>query len=278
MLDVDTTGVGVLTRQRLGMQQLSPHGLSETWALGFCGDIHWQLLAATLGQEEFGFRTADGRPIYAAFCATRIELPRSRDLLGAELDIRSRLASLGGACIGSRHEFRQGGQVIGSLLMLSTFVTHDETGSNRRIVRAMPERDCMLPEAGVELKELDARARSVLRTLRGQRVDEGVRLTPSPSLDFNAVGLLYFVSFTRLAESVSNSVDRVRAREIIYLGNLDQGETVKVLQNGTEALVAREDGKIIAHVTVAREAQCHSLALEERTEAPGTQIQPEERR
>ena len=168
--------------------------------------------------------------------------------------------------------------MIGSLLMLSTFVTHDETGSNRRIVRAMPERDCMLPEAGVELKELDARARSVLRTLRGQRVDEGVRRTPSPSLDFNAVGLLYFVSFTRLAESVSNSVDRVRAREIIYLGNLDQGETVKVLQNGTEALVAREDGKIIAHVTVAREARCHSLALEERAEAPGTQIQPEERR
>lgn len=252
MLDSETTGVGVLTRQRLGMQQLSPHGLSETWALGFCGDIHWQMLSGASGQESFGFRAADGLPIYAAFCATRIDLTPSQGLLGADLTIRSRLASLGGTRIGSRHEFRQGRQVIGSLLMLSTFVAHDETASNRRIVRAMPERDCVLPEAGIALKELDARARSVSRTLRGQRVEEGVGITPNPSLDFNAVGLLYFVSFTRLVESTAQTVDGVRAREIVYLGNLDQGETVKVLRSGTEALVAREDGHIIAQIAEVR--------------------------
>ncbi|MEY8880248.1 Pnap_2097 family protein [Donghicola sp. XS_ASV15] len=246
MLDAQTTGIGVLTRQRLGMQQLSPHSLSELWALGFCGDIHWQILSDALGQAGFGFRASDGRPIYAAFCATRIELVPSPGLLGAELSVRSRLASVGTARVGSRHEFRVEGQVLGSLLMLSTFVAHDDTGSNRRIVRALPSGDCVLPDADARLKVLDTRARAASRTLRGARITRGSLAVPNPTMDFNAVGLLYFPSFTRLVASSAESTAPVRMREVVYLGNIDPGERVRILRNKTESFVACDDGRIIA--------------------------------
>ncbi|MCA1288613.1 Pnap_2097 family protein [Salipiger bermudensis] len=246
MLDTGTTGAEVLTRQRLGMQQLSPHGLSEIWALGFCGDLHWQMLADALGQKGFGFRVADGRPLYAAFCATRIELSPQQDLLGGELTISSRLAGIDGARVGSSHEFRQDGRVIGSLLMLSAFVTHDESGSNRRIVRARPDRDCALAAAGPDLQALNARARERTRAQRGTRILDGSLIHPNPALDFNAVGLLYFPSFTRIIEMTAGAAQPVARREIIYLGNLDPGEAVRVHRRGSTAVVARPDGQIIA--------------------------------
>lgn len=246
MFDAGTTDRSASVRLRLRMQQLSPHGLSEIWALGFGGDLHWQLLSDAFGQGGFGFHAPDGRPIYAAFCATRIELVPTQGLLGAELSVRSRLASVGAARVGSRHEFRVGDQVLGSLLMLSSFVAHDDTGSNRRIVRALPEGACALPRADAGLQALDTRARAVSRELRGTRSTGGGLAVPDPSLDFNAVGLLYFPSFTRLVESAAQSAVPVRMRELVYLGNVDPGDRVRVLRNQAETFVSCEDGRIIA--------------------------------
>lgn len=243
-----------VVRQMLGMQQLGPQGLSEQWLLGFCGDAHWALIARSLGQEGLRFRTADGRPLYAAFCATRLELTDTGSLLGEDLTIRSDLASTGGPKIGSRHVLLHRGREIGRLLMLSTFVAHDDTGSNRRITRALPARSCVLPSAGPELMAFDARARRVSRGLRGQTVDAQTaeQVTPSFSLDFNAVGLLYFPSFSRIIEQTARANASIRMREVVYVGNLDPGETLRVQRNGTDTLVARECGRIIARAREAR--------------------------
>lgn len=237
-----------VVRQMLGMQQLGPQGLSEQWVLGFCGDAHWALIARSIRQEGLCFRTIDGRPLYAAFCATRLELSETGPLLGEDLVIRSELSGTGGAKIGSRHVFLHRGQEIGRLLMLSTFVAHDTTGSNRRITRALPARQYELPPAGPDLMALDARARQVSRGVRGQTVaaESAEQVTPSFPLDFNAVGLLYFPSFSRIIEQVARTSAPLRMREVIYLGNLDPGDTLRVQRKGAETRVARDCGRIIA--------------------------------
>lgn len=257
MLDAQTSVSAATTRvarQMLGMQQLGPHGLSEQWLLGFCGDLHWGLIAGALGQESLRFRTADGRPLYAAFCATRLELAPTGPLLGEALEIRSDLAAAGGARLGSRHRFLHRGREIGALRMLSTFVAHDETGSNRRIVRARPARNCALPMAEPDLMALDARARDTSRALRGRTVPlaGAQRIEPCHGLDFNAVGLLYFPSLTRLVETAARSTAPIRVRELVYLGNLDAGAAVHVLRAGRETLVARDDGSLIARAVEER--------------------------
>lgn len=256
MLDDINAAAGhdILTRHRLGMQHLGPCGLSEPWLLAACGDLHWGMIANAFGQDAPGFRATDGRPLYAAFCATRMELAAAGGLLGGELCIRSSITELGGARIGSRHLFLGGGQVLGRLLMLSAFVTHDQTGSNRRIVRARPDRNVAFPAAGPELTALDARARQASRTLRERRMSGrgNHRIVPCPAMDFNAVGLLYFPSFTRLAERAAAGLPPVRMRELVYLGNLDVGEAVDLLREGDETLIARSDGRIIARAVDER--------------------------
>ncbi|EPX85298.1 Pnap_2097 family protein [Salipiger mucosus] len=256
MLDgrADERGVAAETRQMLGMQQLCPHGISEQWLLAACGDIHWTLIASALGQDGLRFRAEDGRPLYAAFCATRLELAPTGELLGQDLFIRSEIAGLGGARTGSRHVFTVGGRIVGTLLMLSTFVTHDETGSNCRIVRARPDREGAFPAAGPDLTALAARATDVSRGLRGHRMalDDTCRIEPCPALDFNAVGLLYFPSFSRLAETAAPGLSPIRMRELVYLGNLDAGEAVHIRRTGSETTIAREDGRIIARAIEER--------------------------
>ncbi|WP_179378046.1 Pnap_2097 family protein [Jannaschia marina] len=250
MLDAEIPALSrsSVTRQVLGMQQLAPNGVSEHWLLGTCGDIHWHLVADALGQDSLNFRAADGRPLYAAFRATRLEQARTGPLLGEDLRIHSGIAAAGLSQIGSQHILRRHGRKIGTLLMLSTFVTHDETGSNRRIVRARPARPCRLPEAGPELIALERRARDISRRFRTRRMplDRAKRIEPSYTLDFNAVGLLYFPSFSRIAESTAATRRPIRRREMIYMGNVDPGEAVHVRRSGAEVLIARTDGRIIA--------------------------------
>ncbi|MBT0959423.1 hypothetical protein IV417_18690 [Alphaproteobacteria bacterium KMM 3653] len=258
MLDLQPQSVtheGV-TQQILGMQQLGPDGLSEQWLLGACGDLHWTLLARSLGQDSLRFQSADGRPLYAAFCATRIDLASSGSLLGEHISIHSEIAAATGPKIGSRHVLRHRGRVIGSLLMLSTFVAHDETGSNRRIMRARPSGSCTLPAAGPDLMALDHRARQTSRRHRGHAMPlaNAKRIDPSYALDFNAVGLLYFPSFSRFAESAQQSPRPLRMREVVYLGNLDAGEALYVHRSKAETLIAGPDGRILAQARDERAA------------------------
>ncbi|MEP1944692.1 MAG: hypothetical protein ABJJ03_16445, partial [Sulfitobacter sp.] len=175
-------------------------------------------------------------------------------LLGESLTIQSDLTSLGGPKVGSRHVFIHRGQEIGRLLMLSIFVAHDETGSNRRITRALPAQPCNLPPAGAELRALEKRAQHMSRDLRRRAAPPVTRapLTPQFTLDFNAVGLLYFPSFSRIIEQSTACTSPLRMREVTYLGNLDPGDTVYTNRQGAETLVTRGSGQIIAHACETR--------------------------
>ncbi len=240
----------------LGMAQLSPVGLSEQWLLRFCGDQHWALIAKALGQREAVFHAADGRPVYAAFCATSLRFHAlSQPLLGQDARIVSGLFAVSDTRTGSRHQVMVAGKVVAELTMISSFVSHDASGSNTRIFRNTVLGDMQLPPAGTELMQLDGQARDIARGLRkappiGAQAFYSER--PTPALDFNAVGLLYFPTFSRIAETAAftrsaRSYPALR-RDVVYLGNINQGDMVHVSDRGAITVITRGDGSLIAAV------------------------------
>ena len=232
-----------------GMMQLSPTGLAEQWLLRDCGDRHWRLIAQALGQTRAVFADASGRAIYAAFCTTALELFPSAPLLGETVEVRSTLAAVSAARIGSEHVITAQGVPVARLRMISAFVAQDGSGSNKQLVRSLPAAVMSLPPAAETLMALDRRARAVRHDLRAQGSDGAVlaRLTPVPALDFNAVGLLYFPSFSRLAETARPAAGPLCRRDVVYCGNLDPGETVEIRETGP-ALTLSAGARVIGHV------------------------------
>jgi probable biosynthetic protein (TIGR04099 family) len=251
--------VSIRAAWRLGMAHLSPSGLSEQWLLRECGDRHWSLIAQASGQDRAVFRSGSGEPIYAAFCATALELhPLGMSLLGEDLVIASELFRVGAGRLGSVHEFLIDGRVIGGLRMISTFVSHDSTRSNRSIVRNHPMREAVVAEAPASLIELSAYAQALARQCRQrtERSEAIISETPCPELDFNAAGLLYFPTFTKLAEMamwrLRQSHGSLASRTVAYLGNIDMEDSVTVHRADDGVDVVRSDGRIIAHIHTRR--------------------------
>lgn len=241
--------------QRLAMGQLAPDGLSEQWLLRDGGDRHWMLIARALGQDRAVFRDPAGRAVYAAFCATSVALaPPAAPLLGADAQIRSDLSRVSGACLASDHRYMVAGREVARLRMISIFVSHDETGSNRRVRRNdLIDAGCVLPPAHAGLRALHDRARAVAQACRGRGLSGGAAVleaTPVPSLDFNAAGLMYFPTYSRLAEmaegqAAGGPLAPLAGREMVYMGNLDPGEGVRLAFAGADLLIARADGTVI---------------------------------
>jgi probable biosynthetic protein (TIGR04099 family) len=241
------------------MAHLSPNGLSEQWVLRECGDLHWSLIAQALGQERAVFTSGRGEPVYAAFCATALEFyAPEMSLLGEDLVIASELFRVSAGRIGSLHEFVVGGRGIARLRMISTFVSHDSTRSNRSIVRNHPMREAVLVEAPLSLTELSAYAHAVARQCRQRtkRSEAIISETPCPDLDFNAAGLLYFPTFSKLAEMAMWRLRQIHgllaSRTVAYLGNINVEESVTVHKGDDGLEVVRSDGRIIAHVQTCR--------------------------
>lgn len=238
----------------LGMAQLSPQGLSEQWVLRFCGDQHWTLIAKALGQRDAVFRAPDGRPVYAAFCTTSLHMQPSAALLGRNVQVESALFAVTQTRTGSRHRLVVDGMVIAEMSMISTFVSHDTSGCNTRIHRNSVLGQMHLPPAGPAVMALDDRARDAARRIRGIDLVGAQAIhaeSPVPSLDFNAVGLLYFPTFSRIAETAAHATGPsapVRQREVVYLGNINPGDTVRVFDQGPVQIMARQDGCPIAQV------------------------------
>ena len=228
------------SRYLLGMPMLNADGLSEQWLQKTCGELHWQALSQALGVAPEHWRDRSGLRVYAAFCG--LELQGAQLSLAEEgqwLQIDSELLWLGASQAWSRHRLRIGSCTLGVLDLVSAFVSRHAPGRNASVRRAeMPAGACDPPRP-------DAAQR--LATLRSQRQVfvagseagemAGLRhwtVTPCPRNDFNGAGLLYFPSFSSLADRALwqwrlwGAEEVLRSRECIYTGNLDVGEPVRV--------------------------------------------------
>ncbi|MCA0921429.1 Pnap_2097 family protein [Pseudooceanicola nanhaiensis] len=218
-------------RLLLGMQQLAPYGLSEQWLLRDAGDRHWALIAKARNQQGIAFHDAEGHPVYAAFCATELRLaPPRGPLLGTTFEVTSSLHQIGPNRLGSEHVFQGAEGPLGSLRMISCFLRHDGSGSNRRLLRSTLSGLGSLAPATPGLLRQHGAARTMARHARQAPMTGPLRLhyQPVPALDFNAVGLLYFPTFSAIAERARPGSGALAMRDVVYLGNLDPGQEITV--------------------------------------------------
>ncbi len=240
---------------RLGMAEMGFRGISEQWLMRRAGDLHWQLIAAAMGQADTAFTCAAGRPLYAAFCVTRLRIFHP-DLarLGAVLSFSARLYSIGRSRLGSILDLWVGDKVFGRIELVSVFVGHETPGQNKSIVRRAPRALVVPPPAPQMLYRLAQRA-AAIAAAPPVTVGSCHRLTPCPAVDFNAAGLLYFPSFAALAERArfaqnTTANDLLRTRTTLYMGNLDPGDAVEITfknrRAGYVTAFHAPDGKLIA--------------------------------
>lgn len=215
----------------LGMAEMGVRGLSENWLLRRAGDLHWRLIARAMGQRGAVFTCAQGKPLYAAFCASQMRLTQpSLPQLGDRITLTATLTRVGRSRLASETRLALDGHPIGHIRLISTFVGHGRDGDNRSILRRAPRVMVAPPEAPARLVTLAQRAARIAAA-PPVLIGEPQTLLPCPAMDFNAAGLLYFPSFTALAEraAFARGADHtrlIRARDVVYLGNVDPGAPV----------------------------------------------------
>ena len=221
--------------QKIGMAQLAENSIGEHWVLRECGDRHWNLLANAMGLSTPHFSSTDGKPLYAAFCATELELrPCDVSHLGQDLVGHSALYGVSKTRTASEHILCVDNQIVAHLKMMSAFVGHDETNRNATIVRKTPAADFDLPDTTGDLLEFCETALASARTARAgnRQIQPRLKLRPCPATDFNAVGLMYFANYSALANravwDALGASGLPRRRQIIYFGNVDRGEPIDV--------------------------------------------------
>jgi probable biosynthetic protein (TIGR04099 family) len=228
----------------LGMPQLCMNGLSETWLLKECGHRHWSMLATAAGLAVPDFRDPAGEPIYAAFLSVSIregafEIAQEH----AQLAIASRLNRISPNRFLSRHRLTIAGAMIGEIAMTSTFVRRVRKGGNHLIARTeVPALQqiavdseaarCVADSAMLRSERWDAHFG--LERRRARVIDRFV-VDPCPGQDFNGADFLYFASYQAFVDRAEWAHLRprtpcltTRARDIVYLGNIDPGERLVV--------------------------------------------------
>lgn len=255
-------------QRRLGMAECGWRGLSEGWMLRHLGDLHWRLIATALGQQAAVFADAEGAPVYAAFCAIseRILHP-ALARPGAMVTIASRLRRLSPKRLVSFHGLSIGDTLFAEVTLITAFVRHGETAGNAHLRRAQPQGhlDLLAMEPGADRGLVDQAARlyrgwAATDPLPLQEVD----VTPCPTTDFNAAGLLYCANYPALADRAEWQLrpDMARrplvAREIVYLGNVDPGEAVTAAFGhdpqapDRHAVTLASRGRVIARIVTGK--------------------------
>lgn len=224
----------------LGMPQLSACGLSENWLLKELGHRHWMMLAEAAGMDVPDFRDEEGQPVYAAFCAVRLRDARLE--LGREngcLATRSSMRRVSRTQVASRHDLLIDGLPAGAVEMVSTFVKRTGTGNHSvaRVALAgfMPVEGSPSKIAALAAAFRTRRLPSHLGfDLEASNAEIATfTFEPCPEQDFNGAGFLYFPSFLAFVDRAEWQLDRshtpLSRREAFYYGNVDPGETIRVV-------------------------------------------------
>ncbi|AZL61435.1 hypothetical protein EI545_21000 (plasmid) [Tabrizicola piscis] len=252
-------------QRRLGMAECGWHGLSEGWLLRHLGDVHWRQIAEAMGQRAAVFHDATGAPVYAAFCAIseRIlqpELARP----GAVLTITSGLQRLSATRLISFHRLAIDATAFAEVMLITAFVRHGH-GGNAQIRRAQPCGVLDLPamEPGAD----NGFAEEATRLYRQEGIPAlalEAEVTPCPTTEFNAAGLLYCANYPALVDRAEWALcpdlarNMLTTRKIVFLGNVDPGEPVRArlsrdpLCPNRHSATLDSRGRVIARIVTDR--------------------------
>lgn len=258
---------GRVAQHLLGMAECGWRGLSEGWLLRHLGDVHWAQIAQAMGQSVAVFRDDSGAPVYAAFCAIGVNVAQpSLARPGVMLAIESRLCRVSATRLMSVHDLSIDGMRFGDVTMITTFVRHDPSGRNAQIQRAQPRGILTVPmmDPAADGGLIEAAAH-LYRQADIRTSDPMTDVTPCPTTDFNAAGLLYCANYPMLADRAEWVLARrsaegyLRRRLIVFLGNVDPGEPVTACLAGHDAspdvshtITLRSGDRVIARIITAK--------------------------
>ena len=255
-------------RLRLGMPQLSGLGLSETWLLEKCGDIHWSLICEWMGRPSQTLRDGAGNRVYPSFIALCVAGGLAGYGESDSLSYESALTRSSGTRFESRHLWSSGSQQL-EVGMVSIFLRRRDRRGNhleRVEIPGAPAFGPLWRMSDLERSFRDQRARPAGTA---PSLAEFV-WQPALALDYNGAGLLYFARYHQLVEraevawfgETADSCYGLNRRETYYFANLSPGEAVRVgFQKAFDADGIRRheaeircagDGRLMARVLTSK--------------------------
>ncbi|HEX7334276.1 MAG TPA: Pnap_2097 family protein [Pyrinomonadaceae bacterium] len=271
------------------LPQTDATGLSENWLFKHCGEMHWDYLCAAMGVSGVNsqdMRDDAGKRLYPTFVAIRgrYATPLSMVEMDQHFQTTIELTHYGRAFFHSTVTFANKATRF-ELEMLTTFVARNKNGLN--------DLHQSLPAARLVYKSKPLNSRPPIlklsQALRHGEVTEydfaghhfapaekalGLQMSfqPSPYIDYNGAGLLYFAAYPTIADTFERQLvsehhlaDPTRdwavqsstiARDVFYYRNLDLGKSLIA----TLKRFDRAGDNVILHTLLTDEADGAPLA------------------
>ncbi len=271
------------------MPQTDATGLSENWLFKHCGEMHWDYLCAAMGVGGVNseqMRDDLGKRLYPTFVAIRgrYEQPLCAVSIDERLQTSVKLKHFGRAFFQGVVTLRNDAARF-ELEMLTTFVARNREGLND-LHQSLPSSDLAynceplgappsLLKLSQALRHLDITEYDFLDyrfALLEPELDLSIGYEPSPYIDYNGAGLLYFAAYPTIADTLERqliikhglmkgagdwaALTSTVARDVFYYRNLNLGQRL----TATLKRFDRVGGNIILHTSLTAESDGAALA------------------
>jgi probable biosynthetic protein (TIGR04098 family) len=284
-----------MTDTAVHLPQTDATGLSENWLFKHCGEMHWDYLCAAMGVGGVNseqMRDDLGKRLYPTFVAIRgrYEQPLCKVEMDERLETSVNLKHFGRAFFQGVITVRNDAARF-DLEMLTTFVARNREGLND-LHQSLPASNlaytCEPLGASPTLLKLSQALRHRTLTeydfldyrfsLVAAQLDLSASYGPSPYIDYNGAGLLYFAAYPTIADTLERQLimkhelmegtgdwavrTSTVARDVFYFRNLNLGQrltaTLKRFDRVGEniilhtSLTAENDGAALADIFTAK--------------------------
>jgi len=204
-------------------------GVAESWLFKHAGDLQWQNICRELGASGITsdrLLSEDGVSIYPAFLSVQIRFASPINSVGLddELTASSELGRYGRGIFEGTTSYNCCKNTI-TLRLLNTFVGKEGNALRPVLPRAL--RSCKagnltdIPSLLKHTRQLRNPDREFYRfqgaelSLNNGNFCHSGQYSPSPYIDFNSVGLLYFANFPAIADTVERLLVHQHAPELV---------------------------------------------------------------
>jgi len=241
------------------LPQTDATGLSENWLFKHCGEMHWDYLCAAMGVSGVNaqeMRDDAGKRLYPSFVAIkgRYATPLSTVQMDQRFQTTVELKHFGRAFFHSTIAFGNE-EMRFELEMLTTFAARNKSELND-LHQSLPAANLVYKSRPLNSRPPILKLSQALRHGEAMEYDLlgyhfavsenalGLQMSfePSPYIDYNGAGLLYFAAYPTIADTIERRLigkhhlaDTARdwaaqsstiARDVFYYRNLDLGKTL----------------------------------------------------
>ena len=271
------------------LPQTDATGLSENWLFKHCGEMHWDHLCAAIGVSGVNskeMRDDAGNRLYPTFVAIRgkYATPLCQVQMDQQFQTIVKLNHYGRAFFHSTIAFRNN-ETRFDLEMLTTFVARYRNGLND-LHQSLPSANLAYnstplssPPPLLKLSQTLRHAEIAKYEFAGYRFSSSannlnlqISCEPSPYIDYNGAGLLYFAAYPTIADTLERQLvirhglmegagdwavrTSTIARDVFYYRNLNLGQRL----TATLKRFDRVGENIILHTALTSESDGASLA------------------